>query len=80
MEKPFALCYSFLSAIFFNLQLLLAMLVLMPTISHLAVVAELIALLFALVRADDELEVVSAQKLIRHIWAPVAPSTSQFVG
>ena len=52
----------------------------MSTFPHLAVVAELVALLFALVRADDELEVVSAQKLLRHIWTPVAAPAPQLIG
>lgn len=42
--------------------------------------AELITILFALVGADDELQVVSIQEVLCDIGAPVAASTSQLIG
>lgn len=48
--------------------------------AHPAVVAELIAILFAFMGADEELQVVSSENLLRDIWAPVAASPSHFIG
>lgn len=48
--------------------------------AHPAVVAELIAVLFALMGADEELEVVSSQHLLSDIWPPVAASASHLIG
>lgn len=42
--------------------------------------AELIAILFALVGADEELQVVSVQEVLGDIGPPVAASTSHLVG
>lgn len=42
--------------------------------------AELITLLFALVGADEELQVVSVQEVLGDVGAPVAASTSHLVG
>lgn len=42
--------------------------------------AELITLLFALVGADEELQVVSVQEVLSDVGAPVAASTSHLVG
>lgn len=47
--------------------------------NHLPVVAELVTLLFALVGADDELQVVLVQELLGDVRAPVAASASHFV-
>lgn len=47
--------------------------------NHLPVVAELVTLLLALMRADDELKVVLVQELLCDVRAPVAASTSHFV-
>lgn len=48
--------------------------------AHLTVVAELVAFLFALMRADDELQVVSVQEVLGDVGAPVAAPTSHLVG
>lgn len=47
--------------------------------NHLPVVAELVTLLFALMGADNELQVVLVQELLGDIRAPVAASASHFV-
>lgn len=47
---------------------------------HLTVVTKLIAVLFALVGADDELEVVFVQEVLGDVGAPVAASAPYFVG
>lgn len=47
--------------------------------NHLPVVAELVTLLFALMGADDELQVVLVQELLGDVRAPVAASASHFV-
>lgn len=47
---------------------------------HLPVVAELVTLLFALMGADYELQVVLVQELLCDVRAPVAASTSHFIG
>lgn len=41
---------------------------------------ELIAILFTLVGADDELQVVSVQEVLCDVRAPVAASTSHLIG
>lgn len=48
--------------------------------SHPAVMAELIAVLFALMGADEELQVVSSQHFLSDIWPPVAASASYLIG
>ncbi len=48
--------------------------------AHPAVVAELVAFLFALMGADEELEVVSSQHFLSDIWPPVAASASHLIG
>lgn len=48
--------------------------------SHLTVVAELITLLFTLVGADNELQVVSVEEVLSDVRAPVAASPSHLVG
>lgn len=48
--------------------------------AHLPVVAELITLLFTLMGADDELQVVFVQELLSDVWAPVATSASHLIG
>lgn len=48
--------------------------------AHHAVVTKLISFLFALMGANEELEVVSPQHSLRHIRPPVAASTSHLVG
>lgn len=48
--------------------------------SHLTVVAELIALLFTLVGADNELQIVSVEEILSDVGAPVAASPSHLVG
>lgn len=47
---------------------------------HPSVVAELVAVLFALMGANEELQVVSSQHLLSDIWAPVAATTSHLIG
>lgn len=42
--------------------------------------AELVALLFAFMRADDELQVVSIQEVLGDVRAPVAAPASHLVG
>lgn len=46
---------------------------------HPAVVAELVAVLFALMGSNEELQAVSSQHFLRHIWSPVTASASHFV-
>lgn len=48
--------------------------------THHAVVTKLVAFLFALVRADEELQAVSAQHLLSDVWPPVAAATPHLVG
>lgn len=48
--------------------------------AHLTVVAKLITLLFTLMRADDELQVVSVQEVLCDVGAPVAASAPHLVG
>ena len=42
--------------------------------------AKLVAILLALVGADDELHVVSVQEVLGDVWPPVAASSPHFVG
>lgn len=42
--------------------------------------AEFVAVLFALMGADEELEIVSSQHFFCDIWPPVAASTSHLIG
>ena len=42
--------------------------------------AKLITLLFTLVGADDELQVVSVQEVLGDVGAPVAASAPHFIG
>lgn len=51
-----------------------------PLCAHPAVVAELVAILFALVGTDEKLQVVSSQHLLCNIRAPVAAPTSHLIG
>lgn len=48
--------------------------------AHHAVVTKLIAFLFALVGADEELEVVSPQHFLGDVWPPVAASAPDLIG
>lgn len=48
--------------------------------AHPAVVTELVAVLFALMGADEELEVVSPQHVLSDIWPPVAAPTTHLIG
>lgn len=47
--------------------------------ADLAVVTELVALLLALVRADQELQAVLLKELLRHIRPKVAAATSHLI-
>lgn len=51
-----------------------------PLCAHPAVVAELVAILFALVGTDEKLQVVSSQHLLCNIRAPVAAPTAHLIG
>lgn len=42
--------------------------------------AELVTFLFALVGADDELQVVSVQEVLRDVGAPVAAAAPHLIG
>lgn len=49
-------------------------------LSHLTIVAELVSVLLALMWADDELEVLSVQKVLCDIRTPVTSSSSDLIG
>lgn len=48
--------------------------------AHLPIVAELITILFALMGANNELQVVSVQEVLCDIGTPVAAPTSHLIG
>lgn len=51
-----------------------------PCGTHSPAVAELVALLLALVGADEQLQIVSVQHVLRDVGAPVAASAPHLVG